>query len=257
MDDIHPRRYLYGFLWLGLIAALAFLIAGGMPWLARQISLSWETSLLHALGDPLSMMPVCEPSSSASEENFLKLVKRLYPLDREEALHPITVHFVQQNEVNALAFLGGNIYVFEGLLQQAQTPEELSAVLAHEIEHIKRRHVIDGLVSHFLFSLLSFWAGGSGNIEFLKQMMAMRFTRSQEEEADTGALDRLKRAKISKEGFKDFFLRMESNTEFRAIFSDHPSSITRAKLAQESSNYPTTAVLTRDEWKWVKQACSF
>src|SRR5438067_12246092 len=43
---------------------------------------------------------------------------------------------------NAFALPGGRVYVLSGLLAQAQSPDELAGVLAHEFGHVVRR---DGL----------------------------------------------------------------------------------------------------------------
>lgn len=48
--------------------------------------------------------------------------------------------FKNDDIVNAFALPGGKIGVYTGLLKVADTPEELAAVLAHEIAHVIARH---------------------------------------------------------------------------------------------------------------------
>ncbi|MGH7831706.1 MAG: M48 family metallopeptidase, partial [Candidatus Binatia bacterium] len=48
---------------------------------------------------------------------------------------------IEDSQLNAFAVPGGSIYVFTGLLDRVQSTGELSGVLAHEIIHIKDRHM--------------------------------------------------------------------------------------------------------------------
>jgi beta-barrel assembly-enhancing protease len=47
--------------------------------------------------------------------------------------------------VNAYATVGGRIRVFHGLLRRLESEEALAALLAHEIAHVKHRHVAAGM----------------------------------------------------------------------------------------------------------------
>ena len=42
--------------------------------------------------------------------------------------------------MNAFAAPGGRVVVFDELIEMTESPEELAGVLAHEIEHVERRH---------------------------------------------------------------------------------------------------------------------
>ena len=42
-------------------------------------------------------------------------------------------------EANAIALPGGHIYVFQGLINKAESPDELAGVIAHEIGHVAHR----------------------------------------------------------------------------------------------------------------------
>ena len=42
--------------------------------------------------------------------------------------------------VNAIAFPGGNILIFRGLLKKSPSADALAGVLAHEMQHILHRH---------------------------------------------------------------------------------------------------------------------
>ena len=76
---------------------------------------------------------------------------------------PYAVTYVDDPEmVNAFAFPGGNIMVFEGLWEEkdglVKTVDELAAVVAHEIAHVNCRHSTEAMTREMLPNLLL--AGG-------------------------------------------------------------------------------------------------
>ena len=112
---------------------------------------------------------------------------------------------VQADDVNARAFAGGKIVVFEGLLKlmtlNGRIDEDmLAAVLGHEMTHVVRRHVLLGLsnqgslawILEHLNAIESNTASGGLTQEELDKLGTLaqaRFTRVQEFEADRfGAL---------------------------------------------------------------------
>src|SRR4029077_5483171 len=52
---------------------------------------------------------------------------------------PVRAAVVRRSEANAIALPGGRVYVFEGLIDKAETPDELAGVIAHEMGHIAHR----------------------------------------------------------------------------------------------------------------------
>ena len=79
---------------------------------------------------------------------------------------PLKAAVVRRNEANAIALPGGHIYVFEGLIAQAKTPDELAGVIAHEIGHVAHRDgtrsILQAAGLSFLFGMLlgDFTGGG-------------------------------------------------------------------------------------------------
>jgi predicted Zn-dependent protease len=55
---------------------------------------------------------------------------------------PYSLKILDEPDVNAFSTLGGFIYVNEGLLDFAQSDDELAGVIGHETGHIERRHAI-------------------------------------------------------------------------------------------------------------------
>ncbi|MCH7956160.1 MAG: M48 family metalloprotease, partial [Proteobacteria bacterium] len=53
---------------------------------------------------------------------------------------PVNFYLVQNDEINAFAIPGGNIYVHTGLIYAAEDEAELASVIAHEYGHVVYRH---------------------------------------------------------------------------------------------------------------------
>src|SRR6185436_7692468 len=47
---------------------------------------------------------------------------------------------VNSKDINSLGFPGGAIYINRGLLEMAATPDEVAAMIAHEVSHVASRH---------------------------------------------------------------------------------------------------------------------
>lgn len=104
----------------------------------------------------------------------------------------ITVHYLEDDTVNAFATLGGHVFVFEGIWKILDTENAMSMLLAHEIAHIKNRDPIRSAGSGVLAAIASgvlvgtdgFLASIFGGANLLT---AMSFSRQQEMQADDDA----------------------------------------------------------------------
>ena len=54
------------------------------------------------------------------------------------------VQVIRDEQPNAYAVAGGNLYFTTGLINMAESEAELESVLAHEIAHVERRHTLRG-----------------------------------------------------------------------------------------------------------------
>jgi len=57
--------------------------------------------------------------------------------------HSIRVGVVDHKMIKAFALPGGHIIVMRGLIEMAGTPEQLAAVIAHELGHVAQRDPIE------------------------------------------------------------------------------------------------------------------
>jgi len=65
---------------------------------------------------------------------------------------PYTVFVINDHNINHFSLPGGNIYLFRGLIETAETEDEIAAILAHEIAHLSERDAIARLAEKYGFS---------------------------------------------------------------------------------------------------------
>lgn len=249
------RARLIGIFWVAAVAVAATGFAGGLPLLARTVPFSTE----RKMADAAHFHPEGAPCAHAAGEQALqKLVARLYPLQPGDEAIEIHVHAVRGPQVNAYAVLGGDIYVNQALIDQAASPEELAGVIAHEIEHVRHRHVLENLmVQAGAWGTAALVFGDASSLGGLAPaMVGLQYTRGQEHQADADGLQRLVQAQVSVQGFEDFFDRMRRHGPHGPDFlSDHPSDTARAELAAQYLKRPSRPVLSEGEWQALRDIC--
>ncbi|HEX4043074.1 MAG TPA: M48 family metallopeptidase, partial [Xanthobacteraceae bacterium] len=157
---------------LSFAAAASLIVTAvfGLPALANRMIPLVPLTVEHKLGDAIDrnirasldsrhLGPAFTcggPSETAGRAALDKMVGKL---EAAAALAiPLHVEVVRRDEPNAMALPGGHIYVDDGLIAQAQTPDELAGVLAHEIGHVARRDgtraVLQTAGLSFLFGMM-------------------------------------------------------------------------------------------------------
>lgn len=251
---------------LRLLAALAAIV--GAVWLALEplstfVALnaprSWEDKLGDAVYRALSPRVCVDARGQAAANRLVAKLSKASPNGET-----FDVRLVDDPAVNAFALPGGKILINRGLLEAAESPDEVAGVLAHEMQHVIQHHAMAGLVRGL--AAVFFWQIAVGDYSgFLVvdpssayTVATLKFSRSSEAEADAGAMTMLNAAKISPKGFADFFTRLEEESiHIPALLSTHPTSDSRAKLAQGATlkGQKTAPSLRRSDWLALQGAC--
>lgn len=159
----------------------------------------------------------------------LPMLKELGGKLTQGSPYPYEFYIARDPSVNAFAMPGGFVVFHTGLLEKADSAEEIAGVLAHEVQHVERRHGLRGLVHaagwRIALSLLLGDAGGSVAAAWAENLGNLNFSRSQESEADALGVQRLLANDIDPHGMAAFFRKlMAEGPNVPTLLSSHPAS---------------------------------
>ncbi len=194
----HPLREA---VWLvgSVIVVFALLLFGAgelARWLAPKLPFEAELRLMAALpAEPAQQAEAAERSRALQA-----LADRVAAaMELPEGMR-IELRSKSGEALNAYATLGGRVRVFDGLYERIRHEEVMAALLAHEIAHVRERHVAAqlgrGLAGSLLLALFSADAGGAMAQQLLgqgAQLGLFAYSREQEAAADAAALAALQR----------------------------------------------------------------
>ncbi|WP_428096907.1 M48 family metallopeptidase [Candidatus Rariloculus sp.] len=153
---------------------------------------------------------------------------------------------------NASADPSGKIAVYTGILDVADSPDALAAVLGHEIAHVTEEHVIERVRRGRRNGLLAIGAGAVTGMPNTAREMSMLFLtlpfgREQESEADIVGLDYMAKAGFDPRAsiylWKNLSAADERN-EPNEFVSSHPSN--KARIDNLAKNL-TPALIAYNE----------
>ena len=182
------------------------------------------------------------------------------PLVKAAGLDPrnVDVVLVGDQSINAFVMSGQAVYLNAGLINTADSANQVQGVIAHELGHITGGHAIsgaDGAKAAGTVSLLSLLIGaaamaaGAGEAGMAAMMAGqsaamgkyLAFSRGQEAQADAAGASFLSRAGITGRGSIEFFKKLEqegyrrgySQADQDTFLSTHPLEGDRIAVLQE------------------------
>lgn len=235
---------------IALFALIIFGIRGCSGYAASAITAAIPASVDEAIGKSAAEATRAQHSaglgasapkpeqSERVERVFNELRKGLTPEEASILVDP-RVTTIVDDQVNAFALPGGEVFVLTGLLDRVKEDDDLlRGVLAHELGHAVHRHGVRSIVRNGIFGLtLSFLLGDMNGIAATviagaSQLDTLQYSRSMEEEADDFGVDLLLRIGRDPEGLARFMESLES-VPVPALLSTHPDSLARAKAIRE------------------------
>jgi Zn-dependent protease with chaperone function len=164
--------------------------------------------------------------------------------------------------VNAFAAPGGHVILMRGLIEAAESPEEVAGVLAHEIGHVEARDptrlALRAAGSAGILSLLiGDMLGGAAIAVAAEYMLTAAYSRQAEAAADAYALAMLAEAGVGAEGLAAFFDRVaEEAAAVPEYLSTHPGLAARAVVARAAPSAPgAPPILGAEEWAALRAIC--
>jgi Zn-dependent protease with chaperone function/tetratricopeptide (TPR) repeat protein len=233
-----------------VVSALWLLIERGVPQAAEYIAGQIPRGAETVLG---------EQTLSGLEQHWLQPSK--LPTGRQAALRAKFLRMAQAGGEtapprlefraspvigpNAFALPAGIIVATDELVRLARNDEQVLAVLAHELGHVRYRHTMRQLLQGSATALII--AGVTGDIASTTSLAASapvvllqtKYSRDHEREADRFAIDLLQRTGIGPRHFAAILKRFEAKKGKRGglptFLSSHPPSAEREALALASA----------------------
>ena len=236
-----------------VLAAIVLVVVLRTPaLLARMIPASVEQRLGEVMIGDFGRKGCADPAGQAA---LAKLTQRVDPDDPM-----LEVHVVKLPMVNAVTLPGGRIVVFDGLIQAAQSPDEVAGVIAHEIGHVRGRDVMESLLRQMGLSVLL--GGMEGHVGgYTNALLATAYSRDAEARADGRAIEMLRDAKLSPVPTARFFDRLGkgagSTERMFAYIASHPVSADRARRfrASVAKGAVYTPALDAQDWAALRGIC--
>ena len=174
--------------------------------------------------------------------NYIKKIGDLLLSHTEHSFFDFTFSVIDSPGINAFATPGGYIYLFRGLIELTENENQLAGVLAHEIAHIKARHIartIEKSKQINIATLAAILAGaflGGGDVAAATigfstataTTLNLKYSREHEEEADRRGMLYLTKTGYDGEGMLNF-LKIMRQYEFYSnsvpsYFLTHPGT---------------------------------
>lgn len=164
---------------------------------------------------------------------------------------------------NAIALPGGRVYLMDGLLQKAQSPDEIAGVLAHELGHVHHRDNLRLMIqtggTSFLIGLLFGDVTGAGAVIFVgRSVLDASYSREAERSADAFATEVMHKLGRSSKPMGELLFRVTGAEKGKtiSILANHP--LTEDRLAtMTTADRPNTGaeILSEREWRALKNIC--
>ncbi len=258
------------------VASVALIVFVLVPVMANQLAEILPPEGEQALGDT-----TFEQIRSAFSETGFDPIAVCDELDGRRSLeimqarltvgvdlpYPIKVDVLDYDLVNAFALPGGRVVFFRGLIDEAEHPDEVAAVFAHEIGHVVNRDPARialrtaGSIG-VLGLLLGDFAGGTVVLFLTERLIQASYTQEAEALADAFAHETLAAAGIPPSSLGSMFRRLlEEYGDSEGIvahFASHPALGDRIANAEAADALLTGAFrpsLNDHDWRALQNIC--
>jgi len=170
-----------------------------------------------------------------------RIAARVFPEARKDFDVPYSVKVIKSKDVNAFALPGGPIYFYRGLIELADSDDEIASVLGHEAAHISKRHsaeqVSDANAKSLIATLLT--QGRSDLVQTLANiglaLDQLSYSRGDESESDEVGFRYYTDAGYDPDAMASFFRKMaaKSGGGGPEWLSSHPLTRNRIERAEQ------------------------
>jgi predicted Zn-dependent protease len=227
---------------ISIIVSLFLLKKTFLEALANKAPIEWEAKIGDKLFESLKYQNEFIHNDSLEQE-FLIAAKPLIDQVRKEGTK-VEFYFIKQATINAFALPGGKVVIQTGLIDHANSWEEVLGVVGHELAHVTRRHHLRGVINNLgLYVIVSSLIGDVNSaagavINTGGDLASLSNDRAFETEADETGMNYLIASHIDPKGMISFFktLKKESGSkmdDYSSFMSTHPATSDRIQHLNE------------------------
>ena len=226
-----------------------------------RISLAWEvrfkTAIKQFIAADASLVENDELNGVLAD-----LERRLREHVKADHPYEIEILVVDSRMVNAMALPGGLIILYVPLIRLTETPEELAAVMAHELGHVIHRDPLRKMIRQMgIAATLALLRGDSSTLleNTIRNLLDLKYTRDQESAADDFALETLVAAGIDPIHFAAIMEKLDpgkggGKSKLVKYLSTHPHSGERVEKARRASaQFASAGDDSTIDWPRVKK----
>jgi predicted Zn-dependent protease len=177
---------------------------------------------------------VDSPQQKTLNQLLDRLENKLPPQQRKNNQYQVL--YIPEDTVNAIAIPGNKVIIYQGLLKEVDSENELMMILGHELGHFAHRDHLRGLGNILVLRItISYFLGDASIFNSIiatsiKAISQAQYSQKQEQQADQFGLLLLDQTYNQVAGSTDFFNRLskeqKSNFDFLA---SHPAPAKRVK----------------------------
>ncbi len=228
LKDLLILLGLFGLIWL---AASLF----RYPENPQLLSIEKEERLGEVYVDLILLNPIFRELENERVDSAVRMIGDRLEAGLDHSDYSYRFVVFDNKMINAFTVPGGNILISSGLIGFCDSPEELAAVMAHEMGHVEERHVVGRLIKELGIDILT--SGDKYVIgEVTGLLTSTSFDRKQEEEADRFAAELLELSAIEPRTLAKLFRKLEEESDNELmkhfeIISTHPNFRSRIREA--------------------------
>lgn len=235
MAGIFCGLFLIGYIWVA-------------PWLGGKVANSFSKETEISLGQQMYDATL---GSYQVDTAKTRIINQFFQQLNYKTGYPIEITVVKSPEVNAFAIPGGHIVVYDAILDNMKTPEELAALLGHEASHVAFRHSLHNIFRSLARQMfLALIIGNNSGItsvvvENADKLKGLEYSRELETQADDNGMKLMYENKVNTDGMARLMnlLNDASNGSKGAVnfLSTHPVFDKRiANVKAQLKNYPSS-----------------
>ncbi|MBO9636478.1 MAG: M48 family metallopeptidase [Chitinophagaceae bacterium] len=218
------------------------------PWLGGKVADSFSKETEISIGQQMYDATIQGYKIDTAKT---RLLNQFYRELNYKTGYPIEITVVQSPEVNAFAIPGGHIVVYDAILDNMKTPEELAALLGHEASHVELRHSLNGLFRNLARQMFLALIIGSDSgitsvlVENADKLKGLQYSRELETNADDNGLKLMYENKVDTEGMVRLMNLLNDASKGQGtvvnFLSTHPVFEKRvANVKEQLKKYPST-----------------